>query len=392
MGNLNGNLVDMCRLRNHGALILITLLGALPGRGALAQTLPIQPATALWSLQNAAPAQVSIQQHAVASIAYGELPDAPGEQTTDPQTTDPQSSGWISGVVLDAKGAEVSGAFLTLEINGSKTPRTMATSGDGSFQFNTVESGTFKLTVASPGFATWVSPALVLQPGQRYEMQPIVLQIARASTNVDVVFTQYDLAEEQIHMQEKQRVLGVIPNFYVSYVWNAAPLTTGQKFKLAFRSEIDPISFVGAAFGAGIEQWQNDYRGYGEGAKGYFTRMGASYGDGFTNAFIAGAILPSVLHQDPRYFYKGTGSIRSRALYAMSAIVICKGDNRRWEPNYSNVFGNFASGALSNSYYPPANRGVRLTLVNATLATASGAINNLLQEFLIKKISRGVQP
>jgi hypothetical protein len=182
----------------------------------------------------------------------------------------------------------------------------------------------------------------------------------------------------------------VIPNFYVSYVWEAAPLTTGQKFKLAWRSEIDPITFAGAAFAAGIEQWQDDYKGYGEGAKGYFTRMAAAYGDGFNNTLLADAILPSLLHQDPRYFYKGTGTIRSRALYAISATVICKGDNGRWQPNYSSVLGNFASGALSNTYYPPANRGVGLTLVNAALGTASGAINNLFQEFLIKKISRGV--
>jgi Carboxypeptidase regulatory-like domain len=382
----------MYRLRIPGTLILIALLGTLPGRGAHAQSLPVSPEAASSSLQNATSAQVSVQQRAVASIAYRELPDAPGEQAVGPQTADPQTGGSISGTVLDAKGAEVADAHITFEVYGTNTQRTVTTSGDGSFKFDAVGPATFRLTISAPGFSTWVSANLVLQSGQRFEMPPIVLQVAPASTNVEVVFTQYDLAEEQLKLQEKQRVLGVLPNFYVSYVWNAVPLTTGQKFKLAFRSEIDPISFVGAAFGAGLEQWQNDYRGYGEGAKGYFTRMGASYGDGFNNAFIAGAILPSILHQDPRYFYKGKGSIRSRALYAISAIVICKGDNGRWQPNYSFVLGNFASGALSNSYYPPANRGIRLTLVNATLATASSAVNNLFQEFLIKKISRGVQP
>jgi hypothetical protein len=367
--------LSMWRLRNQGALILIILVATLTGRSTDAQVPPPPTQTV--------------------ALSYAELPDAPGKQTPDSQSPDSQLSGSISGTVLDAKGAEVSGAFLTLEFNqpnNPRTTRTMATSGDGSFKFDPVDAGTYKLKVASPGFSNWASAEFVVLQGQRYEMQPVTIQIATASTNVDVVFTQYDLAEEQIKLQEKQRVLGVIPNFYVSYVWNAAPLTTGQKFKLALRSEIDPISFVGSAFGAGIEQAQNDYRGYGEGAKGYFTRMAASYGDGFNSAIISGAILPSIFHQDPRYFYKGTGTIRSRMLYAISAIVICKGDNKKWQPNYSYVLGNFASGALSNSYYPPANRGIGLTLVNATLATASGAVGNLFQEFLIKKISHGVQP
>jgi Carboxypeptidase regulatory-like domain len=385
----------MYRLCNPCALILILLLGALPGRSADAQTVPIQPATPASSPHSATPAQVSIEPLPATPVAHGELPDAPGALAADPQSlnlpsANVQYGGGISGTVLDAKGAEVAGARVTLEILGSNTQRTMAADGDGSFNFENVEPGAFKLRVASPGFSNWVSVELVLQLGQRYEVPPIALQVAPTSTDVDVVFTQHDLAEEQVKLQETQRVLGVIPNFYTSYVWNAAPLTTGQKFKLALRSEIDPISFVGAAFGAGLEQWQNNYRGYGEGAKGYFTRMGASYGDGFTNTFIAGAVLPSILHQDPRYFYKGTGSVRSRVRYAIFAIVICKGDNGRWQPNYSSVIGNFASGALSNSYYPPANRGIQLTLVNAVLATASGAVNNLFQEFLLKKISTGV--
>jgi hypothetical protein len=209
-------------------------------------------------------------------------------------------------------------------------------------------------------------------------------------TDVEVTLTQHDIAEDQMTAQEKQRVLGVIPNFWVSYVWNAAPLSSGQKFRLAFRDVIDPVSFLGAAFSAGLEQSENEFAGYGQGAKGYFTRMAALYGDGFTSAFLGGAILPSILHQDPRYFYKGKGSIRSRALYAMSAVVICKGDNGKWQPNYSNVLGNLGSAGISNAYYPAANRGGELVVENWLIGTGSGAIGNLFQEFLIRKISRGV--
>ena len=74
------------------------------------------------------------------------------------------------------------------------------------------------------------------------------------------------------------------------------------------------------------------------------------------DTFIGSAILPSILHQDPRYFYKGTGSITSRALYAISTVVICRGDNGRWQPNYSNVAGNLISAGISNLYYPASNR------------------------------------
>src|SRR5580698_1183712 len=98
------------------------------------------------------------------------------------------------------------------------------------------------------------------------------------------------------------------------------------------------------------------FRGYGQGAQGYAKRFGASYTDGFVGTFLADAVLPSVLHQDPRYFYRGTGSIRSRALYAMASAVICKGDNGRWQPNYSNVLGNLAAAGISNAYYPASNR------------------------------------
>ena len=117
---------------------------------------------------------------------------------------------------------------------------------------------------------------------------------------------------------------------------------------------------------------------------------GASYTDAFTSTLFGGAILPSLLHQDPRYFYKGTGSITARALYAIATVVICRGDNGRWQPNYSNVLGNLASASLSNAYYPAGNRGAGLTIDNWLIGTGSGAIGALFQEFLVKKISRGV--
>jgi hypothetical protein len=195
-----------------------------------------------------------------------------------------------------------------------------------------------------------------------------------------------------VKAQEKQRVLGVFPNFYTSYVWHATPLTSGQKFHLALRTSIDPVTFLSDGVAAGIEQWQNYFSGYGQGSEGYAKRFGAAYADDFVSAMVGGAILPSVLHQDPRYFYKGTGSIPSRALYAIATVVICRGDNGRWQPNYSNVLGNLTSAGISNLYYPSTDRkGAGVTIDNALIGTAEGAISSLLQEFVLRRVSRGVR-
>jgi len=264
------------------------------------------------------------------------------------------------------------------------------TGDDGVFHFPNVAAGRFRVSMMAKGFMIGLASATVL-PGQvSFEVPPVAL-IPSTETDVEVTFTKHDLAEEQMKAQEKQRVLGVFPNFYASYVWNAVPLTSKQKYRLALRTTADPVAFLGSGVTAGIEQWQNYYSGYGQGGTGYAKRFGASYADGFTSTLIGGAVLPSLLHQDPRYFYRGTGSIASRALYAVSRIVICKGDNGKWQPNYSNVLGNLAAAGISNAYYPSTDRdGAKDTIDGALIGTAGGAIGNLIQEFLLKRISRGI--
>ena len=116
----------------------------------------------------------------------------------------------------------------------------------------------------------------------------------------------------------------MFPNFYATFIWNAAPLTKRQKFGLAWKSTTDPVNFALTGVTAAIEQANDDYSGYGQGAEGYGKRYGAAYADGFFSTMIGGAILPSLLHQDPRYFYKGTGSALSRAEYAVAMVVVCR--------------------------------------------------------------------
>jgi hypothetical protein len=224
--------------------------------------------------------------------------------------------------------------------------------------------------------------------GESYEASTIVLPFATATTEVNVTASQEEIAEEQMKDEEKQRIFGVIPNFYVVYAPNAAPLTSRQKFHLAWRSSIDPITFLISGGVAGFEQATNGFSGYGQGAQGYAKRYGANFADNFIGTMIGGAILPSLLKQDPRYFYKGTGTTRSRILYAIANSVICKGDNGRWQANYSGILGSLAAGGISNIYYPASNReGASLTFEEALLGIAGGAAQNLFQEFLVRKLT-----
>ncbi len=256
---------------------------------------------------------------------------------------------------------------------------------DGNFNFSGVPPGPFKLSFTSPGFATQVTSG-VLQDGQDYVTPQIQLVVA-TTVEVEVHETQQEVAEEQIHVEEKQRLFGVIPNFYVSYVPNAVPLDAKQKFKLGWKSVIDPVTFGLAGVSAGIEQADNAFSGYGQGAQGYAKRFGATYADFVSGTFIGNAILPSLLKQDPRYFYKGTGSRKSRFLYAMVNAVICKGDDGRWQPNYSNMLGTLAAGGLSNLYYPASSRGIGLTFENALIGIGGSAFGAVFQEFFSRKLT-----
>ena len=299
--------------------------------------------------------------------------------------------GAISGTVLDTNGAEVTGATVVLEGGNGKDQRGATTDDNGFFRFSSVAPGPFKVRVTATGFSNWSSDGMMLRPNEDYDLPPVELRVAMSTTEVAVTFTRRDIAEEEIRAEEKQRVLRAIPNFYVSYSPDPAPLSSGQKYRLAWRTSIDPISIVISGGIAGVEQSQDDFNGYGQGAGGYAKRFGAVYADGFVSTFLADAVFPSVLHQDPRYFYQGTGSIGSRALHAIASVVICKGDNGRWQPNYSNVLGNLAAAGISNLYYPASDReGAELTIRNSLIGTGAGAVGALFQEFLVKKISSGV--
>lgn len=307
------------------------------------------------------------------------------QTSQQPTATEPQP-GTISGTVVDPSGAVIVGARVKLTRDNPSLTQEALTGDIGQFSFANLAPGPFQLTISSTRFATHTSSG-ILQPGETYIVPRVAMAVA-ANVEVQVGVSPEEVAEEQIKIQEKQRVLGFIPNFYVSYIPNAVPLTPKQKFKLAWKTTIDPITILLVGAVAGVEQAQNHFRGYGQGAEGYGKRFGAGYADTVTATFIGGAILPSILKQDPRYFYKGTGSNRSRTLYAIANAVICKGDNGRWQPNYSNVMGNLAAGGISNLYYPADDRnGAGLTFENAAIGIGATAIANLFQEFVVRKFT-----
>ncbi len=289
------------------------------------------------------------------------------------------------GTVTDVTGSTVSGATVVLQgPHGDR--RVVLTNDNGFFEFKVLPPGTYRAIVSAKGFANWTSPTVVLHPGQAVILTGAKLKVAEAKTSISVGYSSEQIATQQVKKQEEQRVFGIIPNFYVTYEHNPEPLTPKLKFKLALRTSVDPVTIVAVAMVAGFNQ-AADRPDYVQGAKGYAQRFGAVYADAFSDILIGGAVLPSLLRQDPRYFYQGTGTKKSRALHAMSSPFVCKGDNGHLQPNYSSIGGDLAASALANTYYPPQNRGVGTVFTNFLIDTGERVGASLAQEFLLRKLT-----
>jgi Carboxypeptidase regulatory-like domain len=344
------------------------------------------PASAVAQSQEA-PAAAQSQQSPAAQGAETITPGAPGTGVpAGPQQPDQQLVGSITGTVFVQTGAVAVGAHVQLT-HGAGSPQQEVLSGDdGQFSFADVPPGPFQITVTAEGFETQEFSG-TLHPGEAYIAKEISLPVAKAVTEVRVAATQVEVAEEQVKEQEKQRVLGFIPNFYVTYEPDPAPLTPKLKFQLAWRSVIDPITILAVGSLAGIEQASDDFGGYGQGAEGYAKRFGAAYCNVLAGTFIGSAILPSLLKQDPRYFYRGTGSTKSRLLHALGNAVIAKGDNKKWQPNYSGIIGSFAEGGISYIYTPESDRTTSAFIQNSLIRIAESALAGVFQEFVLRKLT-----
>ena len=186
---------------------------------------------------------------------------------------------------------------------------------------------------------------------------------------------------EVLKQEEKQRALGVVPMFGMTNVRNAPPLTTKQKFQLMARTLYDPFTFVAAGLTAGVGQATNSFASYGQGASGYGKRYGAALADGADSNLWSNFIYPTLFKQDPRYFRVGEGPIKPRIYSAIKQEFVARKDSGGYTFHYSNVLGAFTAGTISNTYYPPSDRGVGLTVSRASLALGYGCIGDFFLEF-----------
>ena len=298
-------------------------------------------------------------------------------------------TGNILGTVVDTTDDPIPGANVVLQ--GPAGDRLKAvTKDDGSFAFDQTPAGTaYQITVTAEGFADWNS-SITVEPGENKTLPEIKLLIVAVQRAVTVSYSSKEVATQQLKAEEQQRILSFIPNTYVVYEPHPEPLTARMKFHMAYKSLTNPFFFGRTAAWAGVQQARDNPSEWHQGAEGYSKRLGAGFADAFTGSLISNAILPSLLHQDPRYFYQGTGTKKSRALHAMSAPLVCKGDNGAWQPNYSQWGGSLISASLSLTYYPGSNRGTGLVFRNFGTSMGLHVVLGLAQEFILGKFtSRG---
>jgi hypothetical protein len=317
------------------------------------------------------------------------LPVTLAAQNVPPADAKPGS---IIGTVTDVNGDPVPNSTVVLKKSDNTDGadnRSALTPDNGFFQFHGVNAGaSYQIVVSAKDFSDWTSPAFTLEPGQFKIVGGIQMRVRTEVTQINVTYGAPQVATaEEFKEVEQQRAFGFIPNYYVAYDQNAAPLTAKMKFKLALKVSTDPVTFAGVALISASRQAANTPH-YGQGWGPYGERFGSTAADGFSDIMIGGAILPALLHQDPRYFYQGEGSNGSRLRHAVLSAFIARGDNGKWQPNYSTIGGDLASSALSNLYYPQSNRGAGLVFGNFAIGTAERIGANVAQEFILGRVTR----
>lgn len=295
------------------------------------------------------------------------------------------SAGSILGTVVDTNDDPIPNATVVLKAPAGD-PLTVLTKDDGAFAFHEATSGiAYEVIVTAEGFADW-SSSVTVEPGQEKTLTDVKLRILAVERAVTVRYSSKEIAAEQLKAEEHQRVFGFIPNMYVTYEPHPEPLTTGMKFHLAYKGLTHPTFFAFEALWAGVQQ-SAQTPNYSQNLKGYFQRFGANLASGSSEALFGNAILPSLLHQDPRYFYQGDGTKKSRAWHAVVAPFVCRGDNGKSQPNYSQWGGSLISASLSNAYYPSSNRGAGLVARNFGTGIGLHIVLGLAQEFVLSKVT-----
>jgi hypothetical protein len=297
------------------------------------------------------------------------------------------NAGNIRGTVLDPNDDVVPNATVVLQGPVASDRRTIVTKDDGVFAFHHVTAEiAYQITVSAQGFGDW-SSSVTLEPGQDKTVTGIKLRLEALEQRVAVGYSSKEskeVATRQLKAEEQQRLLGFIPNFFVTYERHPEPLTSKMKFELALKDLIQPFFLARAGLLAGIGQAQNS-PDYGQGPEGYGKRFGTSAAGVVSESMIGNAMLPVLLHQDPRYFYRGTGTKKSRLLHALSSPFVCPGDNGNLQPNYSTWGGALGSAAIATAYYPSSDRTAGRVFGNFAIGMALHEAISLAQEFVFAK-------
>jgi hypothetical protein len=321
------------------------------------------------------------------------LPESPhpqgNAQASPPQTQSPTAVGTgstISGTVLDTNGNVIQEARVQLsEMGTAGMQREMKSGATGQFDFANLETGTYVVTVTGDGMTTFVSKPITVQASDSVIVPKIVLGVAAATTSVTVMDKE-QASIEQVEIAQ-QRVLKVFPNFYSSYDWNAPPMLAKQKYRLAARTLIDPVSFLTTAGIAGAEQYKNVFPSFGGGFEGYGKRYGAAFASHASAELFTRAVFPSIFHTDPRYFIMGKGTAQARALHAITSTWVTRGDDGNSRINFPQVLGGLSAAALSSAYFPSQERGINLVLINGLGDLGGNMVDNLIREFLLNRIT-----
>lgn len=321
-------------------------------------------------------------------VLAGLLPALPASAQVNESASTKRGS--ILGTAVDTNNDPVPDATVVLRGPGASR-LTVVTKDDGAFAFHDVTPGIgYQITVTAEGLSEWNS-SVTVDPGQDKTLTDVKLRILAVQRTVTVSYSSQEVATQQLKAEEQQRVLGFIPNLYVTYETHPEPLTTRMKFHLAYKDLTHPVFFGRTAAWAGVQQARNNPDEWRQGAEGYSKRLGAGFADAVTGDLISNAILPSLLHQDPRYFYQGTGTKKSRALHAMLAPLVCKGDNGAWQPNYSQWGGSLIGYSISTAaYYPSSDRTAGHVFQTFGIDMGLHVVGSLAQEFIFAKFtSRG---
>lgn len=330
------------------------------------------------------------------------LPDAPQpqlpvSQLPAPQHTTPATSEAhcrISGVVSDIQGGLIPGAHVIAERVGApadESPQKADADDKGYFRFSDLAAGAYTVTISSPGFDTYRIPGINLKPGETYELPEVALPIARTTADATVTLTVVQIADAELNDELHQRVLGILPNYYTSYIWDAAPLNMRQKFKLAIRATTDPVFYATTGLTTGIQYATSANPEYGSGPSGYWELYASNYGGAVIGRVVTSVLLNSLFHEDPRYFVMTNGSVVRRSWHAISSTFLQRGDDKHWHPAYSNFIGGATAAVVVSTWHPDSNISMGQRVLNDTVLDLGGqAIRNLAREFLYRHLAHHV--